>query len=79
MIRLGPVRLFNEVFTVKSRVELYLSKTFYNLTTLHLSDWRTYNEMTSLALQKFNLKVEDPHLPTQTLEQGFIYFLCFEI
>lgn len=67
---LPPVRLFGEQFSLKSRVELYLSTTFYNLTTIHLSDWRTYSEMTSLARQKYSLILDDPHLPTQTLEQG---------
>ncbi|KAK2957654.1 putative WASH complex subunit 4 [Blattamonas nauphoetae] len=67
---MAPLRLFGEVLRVKHLIESYLSATFYNLTTLHLSDWKTYNEMSSLALQKFQLHIMDSHLPTQTLEQG---------
>lgn len=70
LCNLPPLRLFGEVFSLKSRIELYLSTTFYNLTTIHLSDWRTYSEMSSLALEKYGLIIDDLHLPTQTLEQG---------
>lgn len=51
-------------------VEQYLEKTFYNLTTVALHDWRTYAEMRQLAKQKYGLQLVDPHLPSQTLEQG---------
>jgi hypothetical protein len=55
-------------------VEDYLNETFYNLTTIALYDWRTYSEMRNLAEQKYRLKLSDPNLPTQTLEQVSIYF-----
>lgn len=51
-------------------VEHYLSTMFYNLTTVVLSDWKTYGEMRQMARLKFNLKTVQDNLPTQTLEQG---------
>jgi len=50
-------------------VEHYLNKTFYNLTTVALHDWRTYSEMRTLAQQKYGLTMAEAHLPSQTLEQ----------
>ena len=50
-------------------VEAYLEKTFYNLTTLALHNWRTYGEMRALASHKFKTATGDDHLPPQTLEQ----------
>ena len=47
----------------------YLDKTFYNLTTVALHDWKTYAEMRNLAAQKYGLNMTEAHLPTQTLEQ----------
>jgi len=50
-------------------VENYLNKTFYNLTTVALHDWKTYSEMRALAQQKYTLTMAEAHLPSQTLEQ----------
>ena len=50
-------------------VEAYLEKTFYNLTTLALHNWRTYGEMRALAKHKFQTETGDDLLPPQTLEQ----------
>ena len=43
------------VVVVAVHVEGYLNKTFYNLTTVALSDWKTYSEMRALAQQKYAL------------------------
>lgn len=51
-------------------VEHYLSTMYYNLTTVVLSDWKTYGEMRQMAKFKFNIKTVQDNLPTQTLEQG---------
>lgn len=50
-------------------VEHYLNKTFYNLTTVALHDWKTYGEMKNMAEQKYGLSLPESHLPSQTLEQ----------
>ena len=54
---------------VSAYVEAYLEKTFYNLTTLALHNWRTYGEMRALARHKFETETGDDLLPPQTLEQ----------
>ena len=51
-------------------MEHYIDKTFYNLTTVALHDWKTYGEMKNLAQQKYHLTLTESHLPSQTLEQG---------
>jgi WASH complex subunit 7 len=56
-------------FSFAAYVEAYLQKTFYNLTTLALHDWRTYGEMRALAKHKFQAETGDDLLPSQTLEQ----------
>ncbi|XP_052780074.1 WASH complex subunit 4-like isoform X2 [Mya arenaria] len=70
LLKLRPIRLFDRYINVKSYVEHYLNKTFYNLTTVALHDWRTYGEMKNMAEQKYGLALIDTHLPSQTLEQG---------
>jgi hypothetical protein len=54
---------------ISAYVEAYLEKTFYNLTTLALHNWRTYGEMRALAKHKFQTETGDDLLPPQTLEQ----------
>lgn len=56
-------------FVILVQVEHYLDKTFYNLTTVALHDWKTYGEMKNVAEQKYKLTLMEPHLPSQTLEQ----------
>lgn len=50
-------------------MEHYLNKTFYNLTTVALHDWKTYSEMRTWAQRKYGLNLIEAHLPSQTLEQ----------
>ncbi|XP_067860697.1 WASH complex subunit 4 [Heptranchias perlo] len=65
-----PIRFFNRFIDVKAYVTHYLDKTFYNLTTVAIHDWATYSEMRNLATQRYSLSMTEPHLPSQTLEQG---------
>nr|XP_006817005.1 PREDICTED: WASH complex subunit 7-like [Saccoglossus kowalevskii] len=67
---LKPIKFFDNFIDVKAYVSHYLEKTFYNLTTVALHDWRTYAEMRNLASEKYNLVMSESHLPSQTLEQG---------
>lgn len=70
MIKLKPTVLNDQYISIQDNVEFYLSKMFYNLTTISLKDWRTYEEMRRLAQRKYYLETVDDHLPTQTLDQG---------
>lgn len=65
-----PLIIFESIFNVKTYVEDYLNRIFYDMTTLNLNDWKTYQQMRVLAKTKFNLNLHDVHLPSQTLEQG---------
>ena len=56
--------------SVRDYVEKYLDRTFYDLTTVALHDWKTYDEMRSLAAHLYGLQVMQAHLPCQTVEQG---------
>lgn len=70
LVALKPIVIDNEYVSVREHVEHYLSKMFYNLTTISLKDWRTYGEMRYLAERKYSLETVDDHLPTQTLDHG---------
>lgn len=67
---LQPLPLFDGYLSLREEITRYLDKTFYNLNTLQLSDWKTYGEMRNLAREKYGLELTDVHLPGQTLEQG---------
>ncbi len=53
----------------RAHVTAYLERTFYNLTTVALHDWKTYGEMASLAADKYGLVLTDSHLPMGCLDQ----------
>ena len=69
-LNLVPVPVLDTELCIRSRVEDYLSRVFYNLTTVSLYNWKTYGEMRHLAGTRMNLKTVQDHLPSQTLEQG---------
>ncbi|XP_072939264.1 WASH complex subunit 4 [Epargyreus clarus] len=70
LLAINVFRIQRMYMAVVPSVEHYLSKTYYNLTTVVLSDWKTYGEMRQMAKLKFNLSTIQDNLPTQTLEQG---------
>lgn len=43
---------------------------FYNLTTISLHDWKSYEEMRQLSTAKLSLHPIKDYLPTKTIEQG---------
>ena len=55
--------------SIKSKVEMYLEKTFYNLTTVSLHNWRTYGDMRNMARMRLDLDTVEDNLPPQTVEQ----------
>eukprot|EP00794_Sanderia_malayensis_P006146 gene6146-6852_t len=69
-LKMKPIRFFDRFIDVRAYVTHYLDKTFYNLTTVALHDWKTYGEMRNLCVQKYGLSMTEVHLPSQTLEQG---------
>lgn len=69
-LQLKPLRISSKYIYIKSRVENYLNAAFYNHAAMAPHDWKTYSEMRHLAEQKYGLKLDDIHLPGQTLEQG---------
>lgn len=70
LLTIDDFRLLQVYMSVVPSVEHYLSTMYYNLTTVVLSDWKTYGEMRQMAGLKFNLQTVQDNLPTQTLEQG---------
>lgn len=70
LVKLPPPILNNAYISIQNDVEFYLSKMFYNLITISLKDWQTYEQMRNLAERKYEIETVDDHLPTQTLEQG---------
>lgn len=70
IVNLQPIIVNNQIMSIQDHVEHYLSKMFYNLTTISLKDWRTYGEIRILAERKYSLETVDDQLPTQTLDHG---------
>lgn len=69
--KIRPIRFFNEMISLQRRVAHYLDQTFYNMTTIAQHDWKTYEEMRSLAHEKYGLELnQSVFLPGQTVEQG---------
>ena len=66
-IKLGGGR---RIIWIKSYIENYLNELAYNMTTIALHDWKTYESMLGFAHSKFGLEFASLQLPTQTLEQG---------
>jgi WASH complex subunit 7 len=60
----------DSVISIRHRTADYLSKTFYNITTVSLYNWMTYGEMRLLAERRHSLDTVEDNLPIQTLEQG---------
>jgi WASH complex subunit 7 len=69
LINIQPIVIYDKYIDVRQHVKKYLEKTFYDLTTVALHDWKAYSEMRNLAYQKYNLSLVDPYLPSSTLEQ----------
>eukprot|EP01018_Ginkgo_biloba_P015628 Gb_36999 [translate_table: standard] len=69
-LQLKPLRTSLKYIHIKTRVEKYLNAAFYNHASMAPHNWKTYSEMRHLAEQKYGLKLDDIHLPGQTLEQG---------
>ncbi|XP_054164766.1 WASH complex subunit 4-like [Oppia nitens] len=65
-----PIYFNNKLLSIKNYVEEYLNEMAYNLTTIALHDWKTYESMLNLAKTKYGFEFVRSQLPTQTLEQG---------
>jgi WASH complex subunit 7 len=66
----APIHVLGSVVSIKDNVAHYLDRTFYNLTTVALHDWRTYSDMKALANEKYGLVFIDNYLPMGSLDQG---------
>lgn len=68
-----PMHLNHSYISIGYRIENYLSVMFYNLTTISLHDWKTYEEMRHLAEKRFHINALDDYLPNQSLDQVSIW------
>ncbi len=59
-----PLRVFEQIISVRDLVQHALSISFYNHNTVALHDSRVYTEMRNLAKSKYNLEISDSHLPS---------------
>lgn len=64
------IYLDGKYLDVKKRIEDYLNKTYYDLTTVALHNYQIHGEMKLLAGRKFGLQTMDDNLPNRGLEYG---------
>jgi WASH complex subunit 7 len=69
-LNLAPLHVLGVIINVRDEICSYLDRTFYNLTTVALHDWRTYSDMRSLAREKYGIELLDNYLPMGSLDQG---------
>jgi WASH complex subunit 7 len=70
VLSLPPLLVLGTLVDIKEKVASYLDSTFYNLTTVTTHDWRTYEEMRTLAQDKYGVSLIETYLPTGSVEQG---------
>ena len=70
-----PLLLGEKYINIKAKVEAYLEKTFYNLTTVALHNWRTYGEMRAMATH--NYKVGNTVEEILRIQNFVIIYLLF--
>ncbi|XP_027195780.2 strumpellin and WASH-interacting protein [Dermatophagoides pteronyssinus] len=72
LLQTEPLKIFNgrKIIWFKNYFENFLNELAYNMTTIALHDWKTYESMLGFAHSKFGLEFASLQLPTQTLEQG---------
>ena len=56
-LNVPPFLLGEKYINIKAKVEAYLEKTFYNLTTVALHNWRTYGEMRAMATHSYKVRL----------------------
>ena len=69
-LNIQPFRFFDIVFDVKRYMEEHLNKKFYQMTTLNLNNYQTYQRMRVLARNKYGLNLHEVYLPNQNLVTG---------
>ncbi len=65
-----PLYVCRKKIDIKSEIESYLEKTFYNLSTVSLNDCNNYTEMRSIANERYSLNIADPFVPDGSHDQG---------
>lgn len=70
IVSLRNIKLFNNILSLKYYIQDFLNRSFYNLTTINISDYKTYQQIRILAYTKYSLHLHDVFLPSQTLDQG---------
>lgn len=69
-LSIPSIHILGNIVNIHEEITHHLNKTFYNLTTITLHDWRMYAEMKSLAYEKYQLKLLNNFLPMGSLDQG---------
>lgn len=67
---MNDLYLFEKSISLRQEIKEYLSHIFYEMTALSPHDYRTYEHMRKLCLDRLGLNVMPSYLPPQQLEQG---------
>lgn len=75
MISINKVQIIDTIIDLKDEISRMLNETFYNINVLNMHDYQTYEEIRTLACEKFGLELSHVFIPSQTLNQGTLDIL----
>ena len=75
LIGINKVQIIDTVIDLKDEIARMLNETFYNINVLNMHDYQTYEEIRTLASEKFGLDLTHVFIPSQTLNQGTLDIL----
>ena len=75
LIGIERIQIIDTVIDLKDEIARMLNETFYNINVLNMHDYQTYEEIRTLAAEKFGLDLVHVYIPSQTLNQGTLDIL----
>lgn len=75
LLSINKVQIADIVIDLKDEIARILNETFYNINVLNMHDYQTYEEIRTLAMEKFGLDMTHVFIPSQTLNQGTLDIL----
>lgn len=75
LLGIEKVQIVDTIIDIKDEISRILNETFYNINVLNMHDYQTYEEIRTLASEKFGIELLHVFIPSQTLNQGTLDIL----